>query len=91
MKRVAALVLTLAAPAVLSFLLSGVSGSSGPNYAAFAQVVAAALVALTAGAWYAQRWTAVATVVFVWLLILTIISLTVVDLMVGFAMTQAWS
>jgi hypothetical protein len=91
MKQVASLVLTLAAPAALSFVVARVSGSSGPNYAAFAQAVAATLVALTAGAWYAQRWTVVATVLFVRLLILTIISLTVVDLMVGFAMTQAWS
>jgi len=44
----------LAAPAVLGFLLARVSGSSGPNYAAFAQVVAASLVALAAGAWYAE-------------------------------------
>jgi hypothetical protein len=38
------------APAVLSFLLARVSGSSGPNYAASAQVVAASLVTLTAAA-----------------------------------------
>jgi len=56
MKRVASLVLTLAAPAVLSFLLARVSGSSGLNYAAFAQVVAASLVTLTATARYARRW-----------------------------------
>ena len=88
--RVVSLVLTLAAPAVLSLLVARVSGSSGPNYAAFAQVVAASLVALTAGAWYAQRWAEVATLVFVWLLILTIISLILADVMVALAIARGW-
>jgi hypothetical protein len=35
--------------------LPEVSGSSGPNYIALAGGVAAALLALTAGAWYARR------------------------------------
>jgi hypothetical protein len=35
--------------------LPGASDSSGPNYALLAAVIAAALVALTAGAWYARR------------------------------------
>jgi len=35
--------------------LPEVSGSSGPNYIALAGLAAAALVALTAGAWYARR------------------------------------
>jgi len=91
MKRVALLFLSLAAPAAGSLLLPEPFGSPGPNPAAVTGAVAATLVTLTAGAWYAQRWAAVATLVFVWLLILTIISLIVADLMVGFAMTQAWS
>ena len=35
--------------------LPDVSGASGPNYVALAGLAAAALVALTAGAWYAKR------------------------------------
>jgi len=35
--------------------LPEVSGSSGPNYVALAGLAAAALVALSAGAWYARR------------------------------------
>jgi hypothetical protein len=36
--------------------LPDVAGPSGPPYAALAGLVAAALVALTVGAWYARRW-----------------------------------
>jgi hypothetical protein len=89
MKRVALLFLTLAAPAACSFLLPDIFGSSGPNPAALSAAVAAALVALTAGAWYARRWV-VARLVFGWLLVLTIISLMVADLIVGLAMAQGW-
>ena len=36
--------------------LPDAAGSSAPNYVALAALAAAALVALTAGAWYARRW-----------------------------------
>jgi len=89
MKGVASLVFILAAPAVLSLILSGVSGSSVPNYAALASAVAATIVALSAGAWYAQRWAmGRRTLGWLcgWLLLLTIVSLMVADLMAGLAM-----
>jgi len=90
MNQVAYIVLALAAPAVLGLILS----TSGPNYAALASAVAATLVALTAGAWYAQRWPVGRLMLgwlCGWLLLLTIISLIVAYLTEAIAIgTTDW-